>query len=157
MPEPEIRCWKDPTWEIGMSAGRRTIRLILHHPATHARLGSGFFPADTPADAGAPHRVGQRARAGGTAVKYRKKPVVIDALQYDGTNHEAVGEFAGQAVSLEDGTLYVRTLENRRLEADVGDWIIRGVAGEFYPCKPGIFAATYEPVAEVSRLQGLPW
>ncbi|HAM57293.1 MAG TPA: hypothetical protein DCQ64_18550 [Candidatus Rokubacteria bacterium] len=50
MPEPEIRCWKDPTWEIGMSAGRRTIRLILHHPATHARLGSGFFPADTPAD-----------------------------------------------------------------------------------------------------------
>lgn len=90
-------------------------------------------------------------------MKYRKKPVVIDALQYDGTNHEAVGEFAGQAVSLEDGTLYVRTLENRRLEADVGDWIIRGVAGEFYPCKPGIFAATYEPVAEVSRLQGLPW
>src|SRR3990167_10440717 len=90
-------------------------------------------------------------------MKFRKKPVVIDAIQYDGANHEAVGEFAGNAVSLEDGTLYVRTLENRRLEADVGDWIIRGVAGEFYPRKPPIFAAPYEPVAGGRRLQGLPW
>lgn len=78
-------------------------------------------------------------------MRFRKKPVVIEAVQYTGTNHEEIGFFAGQAVSLERGILFVRTLENRRLEADVGDWIIKGVAGEFYPCKPDIFEATYEP------------
>jgi hypothetical protein len=81
-------------------------------------------------------------------MRFRKKPVVIEAVQYDGSNHEAIGYFAGQAVSLESGGLFVRTLENRRLEADKGDWIIKGVKGEFYPCKPDIFAATYERVDE---------
>ena len=81
-------------------------------------------------------------------MRFRKKPVVIEAVQYDGTNHEAIGFFAGENVSLEGRTLFVRTLENRRLEADRGDWIIKGVKGEFYPCKPDIFAATYEPAAE---------
>ena len=78
--------------------------------------------------------------------RYRKRPVVIDAIQYDGMNHEEIGRFAGFDVSLENGTLFVKTLENRRLEADIGDWIIKGVKGEFYPCKPDIFAATYEAV-----------
>ena len=79
-------------------------------------------------------------------MKFRKKPVVIEAVQFMGTNHEEIGFFAGRDVSLEGGVLFVRTLENRRLEADVGDWIIKGVKGEFYPCKPDVFAATYEPV-----------
>ena len=81
-------------------------------------------------------------------MRFRKKPAVIEAVQYDGTNHEAIGFFAGENVSLEGRTLFVRTLENRRLEADRGDWIIKGVKGEFYPCKPDIFAATYEPATE---------
>jgi hypothetical protein len=81
-------------------------------------------------------------------MRFRKRPVVIEAVQYDGTNHEEIGFFAGMNVSLEGGVLFVRTLENRRLEADVGDWIIKGVKGEFYPCKPDIFAATYEPCDE---------
>ena len=82
--------------------------------------------------------------------KYRKRPVVIEAVRYDGHNHEEIGAFAGENVSLEGGILFVRTLENRRLEADRGDWIIKGIKGEFYPCKPDIFAATYEPATQTS-------
>ena len=81
-------------------------------------------------------------------MRFRKLPVVIDAIQYNGANHEELGLFAGDAVWLERGILFVRTLENRRLEADCGDWIIKGIKGEFYPCKPDIFAATYEPIED---------
>lgn len=79
------------------------------------------------------------------ARKYRKKPVVVEAIQYDGKNIEAIEQFAGYEAMDKDGTLFIRTLENRRLQADAGDWIIKGVKGEFYPCKPDIFEATYEP------------
>lgn len=80
--------------------------------------------------------------------QYRKKPVVIEAVQYDGTNHEAIGLFAGRFVELIGGRLFVNTLENRALEADPGDWIIRGIKGEFYPCKPDIFKQTYQVADE---------
>ncbi len=96
------------------------------------------------------------AQAGGE-VKYRKKPVVIEAEQYDGS-HESAAFIAGWANEkaaepwfdyvLRDGKpvdVACHTLEGD-LSVSVGDWIIRGVAGEFYPCKPDIFAATYEPV-----------
>ena len=96
--------------------------------------------------------------------RYRKKPVVIDAIQWDGTNideavrfiadgHETfdhlpdsihVGGGVGHTPAL--GTLDIPTLEGT-MTASPGDWIIRGVKGEFYPCKPDIFAATYELVA----------
>lgn len=84
--------------------------------------------------------------------RYRKKPVVIEAIQFDGENFDAIAEFvmnqrhgdddvSGQAGS--DPHMTIHTLEGD-MRADVGDWIIRGVQGEYYPCKPDIFDATYE-------------
>lgn len=82
-------------------------------------------------------------------MKFRKKPVEIEARQWLGTNWQEMqdwgwshGKCFGYDVS--EGALYVVTLEGN-MRADKGDWIIRGVKGEFYPCKQDIFAQTYEP------------
>lgn len=79
--------------------------------------------------------------------KFRKKPVVIEAVQFTGENKDEIVEFTGDLVGIEneDGTLGIITLEGS-LRASPGDWIIKGVKGEFYPCKPDIFAATYDAV-----------
>ena len=83
--------------------------------------------------------------------KYRKKPVVIEAMQFDGGNAAEVAAWCGGKVESAtchgDGPPYlvmIDTLEGR-MAAGRGDFVIRGVQGEFYPCKPDIFAATYEP------------
>lgn len=79
--------------------------------------------------------------------KYRKKPVVIEAVQYRGGEQPcelAADVAAGRVRYPEDGTMLIDTLEGSMI-ANPGDWIIRGVKGELYPCKPDIFAATYEP------------
>lgn len=83
--------------------------------------------------------------------KYRKKPIVIDAVQWKGTTESLceMDDFLGdgsQADFTEDlPPMFIDTLEGR-MRADVGDWIIKGVKGEFYPCKPDIFEVTYEVV-----------
>ncbi|MFK4801640.1 hypothetical protein ACI3K5_23535 [Streptomyces sp. MPA0124] len=88
--------------------------------------------------------------------RYRKKPVEIEAVRYDGTNRNEVAAFMGRLGKVEERKLpgpgrgmhdgiVIHTLEGD-MTASVGDWIIRGVQGEFYPCKPDIFAATYEAV-----------
>ncbi len=83
--------------------------------------------------------------------KFRKRPVVIEAIQWDGDAHAAntfIGERFGvdwTYASKESDDLIIPTLEGD-MRARVGDWIIKGVKGEFYPCKPDIFEATYEPV-----------
>lgn len=102
--------------------------------------------------------------------RYRKKPIVIEAKQFVGgaTNatpiidwilegdHTARWHEAEEAWVSEDGMqghsaspeyLAINTLEGT-MTADPGDWIIRGVKGEFYPCKPDIFEATYESVED---------
>lgn len=90
-------------------------------------------------------------------MRYRKKPVVIDAFQWTGDNafslggwHQDMGgnlrDRAFRFVESERA-VYIKTLEGE-MRASPGDWIIRGIKGEFYPCKPDIFAATYEPVGE---------
>lgn len=76
---------------------------------------------------------------------YRKKPVVIDAVQYTGANFNDIEKFVGGDAEFRMGELVVATLEGP-LHASPGDWIIKGVMGEFYPCKPDIFALTYEAV-----------
>ena len=78
-------------------------------------------------------------------MKYRKRPVVVDAIQYIGINREEVWRFVGTPLSEEDGELIIPTREGGML-ARPGDFIIRGVNGEYYPCKPDIFAKTYEAV-----------
>ena len=88
--------------------------------------------------------------------KYRKKPVVIEAeqfrlnepLPFQRYNPVMFGCTCGEnGVCSRCGRFWVQTLEGPLVVSD-GDWIIRGVKGEFYPCKPDIFAATYEPVEE---------
>jgi hypothetical protein len=86
--------------------------------------------------------------------KFRKKPVVIEAWQVhpnDGATRPLPPQWLMDAILKTsqvsftgDGTTYIDTLEGR-MRADIGDWIIRGVKGELYPCKPDIFEATYEP------------
>lgn len=83
--------------------------------------------------------------------KFRKKPVVIDAYKFDGT--EARGraimdayETTQVAFDRQQSTLIIETLEGN-MTASPGDWIIRGTAGELYPCKPDIFVNLYEPGA----------
>ena len=83
-------------------------------------------------------------------MKFRKKPVVIEAEQF---TDNALLPFMGLGICKYDGERwYVDTLEGP-LHISPGDWIIRGVKGEYYPCKPDIFVATYEPVSETSVTQ----
>lgn len=93
--------------------------------------------------------------------RYRKKPVAIDAVQNDGTwppIMQWLDQISGGKMVFQpgehppltrnsDGSLNVHTLEGT-MRGDVGDWIICGVKGELYPCKPDIFAATYDEVQE---------
>lgn len=87
--------------------------------------------------------------------QYRKKPVVIEAVHLDGTLEafNAAVSFLGGASGAHNAHLpetdpcrswlYIDTPEGV-MHASTGDWIIKGVKGEFYPCKPDIFATTYE-------------
>lgn len=87
--------------------------------------------------------------------KFRKKPVVIEAMQYDGSldsahsicqwAHKGLPPEANTIIRLCGSGFFVRTLEGS-MRASPTDWIIRGVKGEFYPCKKDIFEATYEEV-----------
>lgn len=84
-------------------------------------------------------------------MKYRKKPVVIEAVQWRGDNITEVMKLAGGGEYEDDflatGDLTIKTLEGD-MKASLNDWIIKGIRGELYPCKPDIFDATYEPVEE---------
>ena len=90
-------------------------------------------------------------------MKYRKKPVIIEAFWWTGGSDQPEDPAwivdalkSGRVVIRKDDPyyglcMYISTLEGDMV-ARVGDWIINGVKGELYPCKPDIFAATYEPV-----------
>ena len=78
--------------------------------------------------------------------KYRKKPVVIEAMHFDGSDESAQAICNWRGVpQARDGSnaIRIQTLEGE-MTASPGDWVIKGVKGEFYPCKPDVFAATYE-------------
>lgn len=91
--------------------------------------------------------------------KYRKKPVVIEAIQYTEDNMLEIHAFCRDHNGLtcvngiiENGGLIIKTLEDgsdgeAKHIASVGDYIIKGIQGEFYPCKPDIFHQTYEAVS----------
>lgn len=76
---------------------------------------------------------------------YRKKPVEIEAIQYSGANAAAIAEFVGDSYVSNVRIPVIRTLEGE-MRVVSGDWIIKGVKGEFYPCKPDIFNETYDEV-----------
>ena len=93
-------------------------------------------------------------------MKYRKKPVVIEAIQWTGINHREMFDFLTGTTDKNmtaysdnfyinhgkvNGGLVIKTLEGEHI-ATINDFIIKGVSGEFYPCKPDIFEMTYEKV-----------
>lgn len=81
--------------------------------------------------------------------KFRKKPVTIEAVQFSGNNWNEIAKFINTKYKAfcEERYIIIQTLEGN-MRADPGDWIIRGVNGEYYPCKPEIFEKTYEEVQE---------
>lgn len=87
-------------------------------------------------------------------MKFRKKPVVIEAILWDGSGstYERIIEELDPEKKyvlplLRDGKIHIHTLEGDH-EGNIGDMIIKGVKGELYPCKPDIFEMTYEKVDE---------
>lgn len=88
-------------------------------------------------------------------MKFRKKPVVIEAVQWDGRweDVQRIKNFSNGAVHEKNDLdykrayLWIDTLEGE-MQVSPKDWIIKGVKGEFYPCKPDIFEATYEAVKD---------
>jgi hypothetical protein len=84
-------------------------------------------------------------------MKYKKKPVIIEAIQYNGENIRDIVKFIGggttETEEMINGrwvkSISINTLEGT-MKATNGDYIIKGVKGEFYPCKPDIFSETYE-------------
>ena len=97
-----------------------------------------------------------QARQGEAGMKFRKKPVVIEAMRFDGTSTGAweIVRWAGPTSNVEHiqtsnrdhpHVIRIETFE-RIHRAMKGDWVIKGIKGVFYPCKPDIFEATYEAV-----------
>ena len=92
-------------------------------------------------------------------MKFRKRPVVIDAIQWNGGDYKCLLKFCGLNWGRADAKDVVwtappehemvvlwNTVEEQWLLCPTGHWIIRGISGELYPCDPDIFAETYEPV-----------
>ena len=83
--------------------------------------------------------------------RYRKKPVVIEAVQLNEDNFERVVLWihheGDRKVESGNHIMIIHTLEGE-MRAEIGDWIIKGVNGEFYPCKNNIFRLTYEEVLD---------
>lgn len=75
----------------------------------------------------------------------RKKPVIVKAVQYTFDNLEEISQFIGDSFRIVGGKPAIETLEGLQW-ITVGDWVIRGVKGEFYPCKPDIKELTYDEV-----------
>ena len=78
-------------------------------------------------------------------MKYRKNPVEIEARQLTINNMALLADWCDGVVLCKKPRIEIDTLEGT-MTAHIGDWIIQGVAGEFYPCKPAIFEQTYEAV-----------
>ncbi len=90
--------------------------------------------------------------------KYRKKPVVIEAMEINYPNYEEFDKLKSEGVVVVEDQddlmnyrfhIEIETLEGT-MRGNFGDWLIRGVSGELYPCKPDIFAATYEKVEDTT-------
>ena len=89
--------------------------------------------------------------------KFVKKPVVIEAIQYNGINITEIESFVGAKLStimssVGDTHLLIPTLEGY-MKTSKGDYVIKGIKGEFYPCKPDIFEKTYDVVEDGVRPQ----
>ena len=107
---------------INISMSRRA----LSYPARTSRLADRLFASAKP-------RI------------FRKKPILVETVRYDGLNFDEVKEFA-PSVSEASGGIPIPTLEGD-MRASPGDWIVKGVKGEFWAVKPEVFRLTYEPTS----------
>jgi len=81
-------------------------------------------------------------------MKFRKKPIEVEAIQYTGENKNEIKEFVGDCYMGDwRGDISIHTLEGN-MKISIGDFIIKGIRGEVYPCKPDIFKETYDEVDE---------
>lgn len=80
-------------------------------------------------------------------MKYRKKPVEVEAIQYTGENLPEIINFVGRNLRVRGNLVVIFTLEGEMIVSEL-DYVIKGVNGEFYPCKPDIFEKTYERVID---------
>jgi hypothetical protein len=91
--------------------------------------------------------------------KYRKKPIVIEAVQFKGNNESEIIEFT-KSIALTRPeclkSMRIPTLEGDMI-ANIGDWIIKGVNGEFYPCKPDIFEKLYDLTEQEEDKEAEEW
>lgn len=134
---------------------------------------SGFIPEPTQKQTGDPARL--RGEAEPSGARYRKRPIEVEAWRYpggwelpndaplwivsayryppspQGTYHELRTGYIRPEMGFDDWVLRVGTLDGPRAAIE-GDWIIKGVRGELYPCKPDIFAETYEPLVDAETL-----
>jgi hypothetical protein len=79
--------------------------------------------------------------------KYIKNPIPIEAVQWNGENIKEIADFIGEYTGeIRGGSLYIKTIEGDMF-APIGSYIIKGVNGEFYPCREDIFEKTYEEVS----------
>ena len=77
--------------------------------------------------------------------KFVKKPIPVEAVQFTGDNFKELYDFAGNDIYFQDGYVYIHTLEgDMRMKNKTGDWLIKGVRGEFWSCERSIFEETYE-------------
>lgn len=77
--------------------------------------------------------------------QYQKKPVTVFAVKWDGTNLQEILSFTNNKAMIKNDTLIIPTLEGT-MAAEVGSYVIKGVKGEYYPCREDIFKDTYEEV-----------
>ena len=77
--------------------------------------------------------------------RYRKRPVIVEAIRWDGKNSQQINDWIPGSFLCwsTDHAPCINTTEGM-MRAELGDWIIKGVKGEFYPCKPDVFSATYD-------------
>lgn len=123
--------------------------VVLYKGVTYYRDG---FLVGYPLDSSAPVEQPMPTLWSSLVIEYRKKPVVIQAIQLGKANAEEIAEWCGgqvvEEINPHDETerfvgINIPTLEGV-MRASEGDYVIKGVKGEFYPCKPHIFAETYE-------------
>lgn len=143
--EQDDGCWAEWTWPEDMDTDEiERLEEIYNDESEEGLENEGWSLDDTETFVTGPLKVEYVYQ------NYAKKPVVVQAVPFTAETVEVLRDFCGAALGeVTDTEAHIRTLEDgaaHQVEhvATIGDYIIKGIRGEFYPCKPDIFAATYE-------------
>jgi hypothetical protein len=143
--EQDDCCWQEWTWPEGMDEDEmERLTDIFNEDGTEGLENEGWENTDTEYFVTGPLDVEF------VPENYQKKPVVVQAVRFTADNIEGLREFCGDSLGeVTETEAHIRTLEDgseHQVEhiATLGDYIIKGIKGEFYPCKPDIFEASYE-------------